>query len=158
MAVTLYGKEEGWFETSPYGVMADRYGSEPGGGGFGNTTDIAQAPWGCYDGPTLLPEVGPLEIENVAEVVGIVRDVILILAFLVAALALVLVYRKLSSVLDSAGRTLKNAEELSSTISSNLIGRAKSGTGVASGAGKVAAFILSFARRMKKKRGDGDGE
>ncbi len=23
MAVTLYGKGEGWFETSPYGVMAD---------------------------------------------------------------------------------------------------------------------------------------
>ncbi len=35
MAVTLYGKGEGWFETSPYGVMADRYGSEPGGGGLG---------------------------------------------------------------------------------------------------------------------------
>ena len=100
-----------------------------------------------------------LAIENVAEIVGIVRDFILILAFLIAALVLLLIYRKLSSVLDSAGRTLKSAEELSSTISSKLAGPAGSGTGVASGAGKVAAFFVSFARRiMKKKRGDKDGE
>jgi hypothetical protein len=71
---------------------------------------------------------------------------------------LLLIYRKLSSVLDSAGRTLKSAEELSSTISSKLSGRKESGTGVASGAGKVAAFIFNFARRRKKKRGDKDGE
>ena len=43
-----------------------------------------------------------LAIENVAEIVGIVRDFILILAFLIAALVLLLIYRKLSSVLDSA--------------------------------------------------------
>ena len=34
MTVTLYCKGEGWFETSPYGVMADRYGTERGGGGI----------------------------------------------------------------------------------------------------------------------------
>ena len=93
-----------------------------------------------------------------AEIVGIVRDFILILAFLVAAVLLLLIYRKLSSVLDSAGRTLKNAEELTDTISSKLVGPAGSGSGVASGAGKVAAFFVSFARRMTKKRGDKDGE
>ena len=106
-------------------------------------------------------EVGPLAIENVAEIVGIVRDFILILAFLIAALVLLLIYRKLSSVLDSARKTLKNAEELTTAISSKLAGPAGSGSGVASGAGKVAAFIFNFARRMKKKKkngGDKDGE
>ena len=103
-------------------------------------------------------EVGPLAIESVAEIVGIARDFILILAFLVAALVLILIYRKLSSVLDSAGRTLEKAEELTDAVSSRLIGPAESGSGVASGAGKVAAFIVSFARRMKKKRGEEDGK
>ena len=60
-------------------------------------------------------------------------------------------------MLDSAGRTLKNAEELTETISSKLIGPAESGSGVASGAGKVVAFFVSLVRRMKK-RGDNDGK
>ncbi len=54
MAVTLYGKGEGWFETSPYGVMADRYGTEPRGGGFGRRQNpppkIAMALYGKGEG------------------------------------------------------------------------------------------------------------
>ena len=74
-------------------------------------------------------------------------------------MALLLVYKKLASVLDSASRALKNAEELTTTISSKLIGPAEAGNGVASGAGKAAAFVVSFARRFnKKKKGDEDGK
>ncbi len=75
-AVALYGKGEGWFETSPYGVMADRfgetspygvmadrfgetspygvmadgYGAEPGGGGFGEWRLLAgRGMWSIVD-------------------------------------------------------------------------------------------------------------
>ena len=96
-------------------------------------------------------------LDNIAETVGIIRDFILILASLLLSLIILFLYRKLASVLDSAGRVLKNAEELSETISTRFEGTSTVGGRVASGALKTMSFILGLTRRSSKKGGTGDG-
>ena len=57
-----------------------------------------------------------LELQNVFHVTGIVRDVLLILILAFLAVALIVVYRKVMSVLNSADATLKSAKEITDSI------------------------------------------
>jgi hypothetical protein len=95
-------------------------------------------------------------LEDVADVLAIVRDAALILVSLIAGLVLFLIYSKVSAVLNAAKRTMKNAEEVTSTISSRIAGPAAAGSGLAFGAGKMAAFVMGFSRKKKKKKGGED--
>ena len=95
-----------------------------------------------------------------AETIEVVRDFLLIFVFLSALIVMLLSYRKVSTILDSAKRTMVSVEEVAETVSSRIVGPAASGSGVAFGAGKVAAFFLGLRGRKKErgKGGDGDGQ
>ena len=97
--------------------------------------------------------LGDLGLSETADTVAIVRDVILILGFLLAVAALFLIYRKVSGILDSVRRALSTAEEVVEAVSSNIVGPAAAGSGVAFGAGKFAAFVLGLRGRNKKQGG-----
>lgn len=97
-----------------------------------------------------------MTLTDFAELVGVIRDVILIVASLLLTfliIGLLFVYRKLSRLVDSAKRTVASAEQVADAISSKLAGPAGAGSGVAFGIGKAVAFFGGL-RRNKKGKGD----
>ena len=97
-----------------------------------------------------------MSLTDIAELVGVIRDVILIIAFLLFTLLLIglyFLYRKLSRLMDSAKRTVASAEQVVDAISSKLAGPAGAGSGVAMGLGKAVAFFGGL-RRNKKGKGE----
>ena len=85
-----------------------------------------------------------------------IRDIAFLVILLAVLIITLVLYSKLSSVLNSARRTLKGTEEIVSAVS-KLARPAAAGTGTAFGVGKVAAFLFGLSRRKKNRRGD-DGE
>lgn len=100
----------------------------------------------------------PLSLGDTAQTIAIVRDFVLIVAVSVAVTGSLLLFRKVSKVLDSLTATTDRVDDIVGTVSDRIIGPAAAGTGVAFGAGKLAAFILGFSRTRKKEEGDDDGE
>ena len=96
-----------------------------------------------------------MTLTDTAEIIGIVRDVLLILLLTAALMVVLVVWRKVSTVLDSAKRTIKGAEEIVTVVSSKVVGPAAAAAGVAFGAGKLAAFLAGFVRRKGRRDGDG---
>ena len=94
-----------------------------------------------------------MTLGDFADVTGIIRDVLLILIFLVSLFLLVAFYRKLSAVLESAKRTAANVDEIVETVSERIVGPATAGSGVAFGLGKAMAY---FAGRKSKNRKEED--
>ena len=101
----------------------------------------------------------PLSLDDTAQTIAIIRDFVLIVAVPVAVTGSLLLFRKMSKMLDSVAATTDRVEDIAGTLSDRIIGPAAAGTGVAFGAGKLAAFILGFSRpRKKKEEGGDDGE
>ena len=95
-----------------------------------------------------------------AEIVGVVRDVIVIVAFLFSIallLGMFVLYRKLSRLIDSVKRTMESAEQIVDAVSTKIVGPAAAGSGVAFGLGKAAAFITGLRGKKRKKGEDSDG-
>ena len=85
-----------------------------------------------------------------------IRDIAFLVSLLTLLLTTLILYRKLSAVLNSAKRTLKGTEEVVSALS-KLARPAAVGSSTVFGAGKLAAFLLGISRRKKNQRRD-DGE
>ena len=95
-----------------------------------------------------------MELADTAQIIGIVRDVLLVLLLTVMLLVVLILWRKVSSLIDSAKRTAKGAEEIVEAVSSKVVAPATAGAGVAFGMGKVAAFLTGFARKRQRDRSD----
>ena len=101
-----------------------------------------------------------MTLVELADLVGVIRDVIGIVAFLLSIALLVgvfVLYRKLSQVVDSAKRTMESAEQILDAVSTKIVGPAAAGSGVAFGLGKAAAFITGLRGKKRKKGEDSDG-
>ena len=96
-------------------------------------------------------------MDETAQILGMIRDGLLIAVFLLAIVVPLVIWRRVSSVLKSAQRTMKSVEDVADALSSKIVGPATAGSGVAFGAGKVASFFLGLTRR-KSKGGKDDGE
>ena len=94
-------------------------------------------------------------LEDIALYVGLARDILLLLLLLVTLLVVLFTYRKISRVFRAANRIVKETEEIVSAVSGKIVKPAASGSGVAFGVGKIAAFLYGLIRR---KRGSDDGE
>jgi len=104
--------------------------------------------------------IGPLTLTELADVVGVIRDVIVIVAFLLSIALLVglfFLYRKISQLVDAAKRTMENAEQIVDVVSTKIVGPAAAGSGVAFGLGKAVAFITGLRGNKRKKGEDSDG-
>ena len=93
-----------------------------------------------------------------AESVGLVRDILLIVLLALMTLALLILLWKVSGLLNSVSRTAKNVEDLVEVVSSRIVGPATAGSGVAFGAGKLAAFFMGFSRKRNDKGGKDNGK
>ena len=101
-----------------------------------------------------------MSFSDFAEIVAVVRDSLLIVLLVLALAVMLFTFKKVSNLLNSVNRTVRNAEEVSDAISSRIVGPASASSGVAFGAGKVAAFFLGLRRRKKsgKEGGESNGE
>ena len=97
-------------------------------------------------------------MSEAAEIIGVIRDIAIIFIMLLAMVALIVVFRKVSAALDSAKRAVKSAEEVATALSTRIVGPAASGSGMAFGAGKLAAFVLGWSRKRRKNGGGTDGQ
>ena len=97
-------------------------------------------------------------METAAQIVGLIRDIALIVILLVAMVALLVSYRKVSALLDSLGRTVKGVQEVSDALSEKIVGPATAGSGVAFRTGKLAAFFFGLTRKLRRKGGTDNGE
>ncbi len=83
------------------------------------------------------------------EIIAVIRDITFISVLLVGILAVLLVVLKTVALLNSAKRAIRSTEEITSAISSRIVGPATAGSGVAFGLGKAFAFLTGL--RGKKK-------
>lgn len=90
---------------------------------------------------------------SVAEYIAMTRDIVFLVLLVIVILATLLIYSKVSKLLDSTKRTVQDAENIFSAVSSKVVGPAV-GSGMAFGAGKLMAFLLGF---RKRKKGGNDG-
>ena len=87
--------------------------------------------------------------------IAMIRDIVLLALLGVTLLAVLFLYFKISSILGSAKRTLKAAEDIVTTVSESVVGPAAAGSGVAFGAGKAMAFLFGLSKRKKGGKDDG---
>ena len=92
------------------------------------------------------------------EVVGLIRDVVIIgFAGMATLLLLVLVfigislYRKLAPILDSTRKAAKHVEEATTLVAERVVKPVVGRTVFAHTAGQVLGFLLGFARRKGGK-------
>ena len=91
---------------------------------------------------------------EIAEWIALARDVVLLVLLMVMLLVILKLYFNISSVLGSAKRAVKAAEEIVTTVSGSVIGPVAAGSGVAFGAGKAMAFLMGLSKRRKKGESD----
>ncbi len=94
-----------------------------------------------------------MDLTDTAEIIAVIRDIAFIVILLAMLVVVFVLFRKVSSVLNSAKRTAKGVEDMMSTVSGSVIKPAAAGSGVAFGAGKILAFIFGLGRRKKKQGG-----
>ena len=99
-----------------------------------------------------------MSVADLGEIVGVIRDIAFLLVLVVTLLAVVILFRKGSTVLDSARRTLEDAEDIVSTVAGKVVRPAVASSGIAFGAGKVVSFLLGLSRKRRKRGGRSNGE
>ncbi|MCH7744776.1 MAG: hypothetical protein IIC84_01720 [Chloroflexi bacterium] len=95
-------------------------------------------------------------VSDIAIIIAMARDIVFFLLLAALLLVLIVLFRKVSALLDSVKRTIKDAEEVISAVSDKVVGPATKGSGVAFGVGKAGAFLLGLRKRGKggKKNGE----
>ena len=94
-----------------------------------------------------------MNVTDTAEIIAMARDIVFLLLLLVLLVVALVLFLKLSSMISSVKRTIRDAEEMVSTVSGSVVRPAAAGSGIAFGAGKVVAFLFGLGRRKKKKGG-----
>jgi uncharacterized protein YoxC len=94
--------------------------------------------------------------------IDILRDwVIVILGFVAIGVMiafvtlLILIYRKVSPILDAARETVSNVQRTTSVVSRSVIGSVARVEGLVAGVRKAAEVITSMSKRGEKKDGKG---
>ena len=95
-----------------------------------------------------------MNITDTAEIIAMVRDIVFLALLLVLLIVALVLFLKLSSMLNSVKRTIRDAEEMVSTVSGSVVRPAAAGSGIAFGAGKILAFMFGLGRKRKKKGGN----
>ena len=91
-------------------------------------------------------------IEQIAIVVGLVRDILLLVLLAVALIALVVVFSKISQLLNTVKDTAESVQEAVNTISEKVVEPTASNAGVMRGIGGFFGFILGMGRRRKQEK------
>ena len=93
-------------------------------------------------------------VSDIAAIVGLVRDVVLLVLLTVALVALIIVFSKARQILIMIKSTVDTLQETVTMVSEKVVEPAASNMGTARRLGGVAGFALSMFRNRKKDKDD----
>ena len=93
-------------------------------------------------------------ISDIAAIVGLVRDVVLLILLTVALVALIIVFSKIRQLLNTIKSTADTVQETVTMVSEKVAEPAASNVGTARRLGGVVGFALGMFRKRKKDKKD----
>ena len=93
-------------------------------------------------------------IDDIATVVGLVRDVVLLALLTVALIALLVVFSKIRDLLNTVKETAESVQDAVNTVSEKVVEPAASNAGAMRGIGGFFGFILGLRGRKRRKKND----
>ena len=93
-------------------------------------------------------------VTDIAAIVGLVRDVVLLVLLTVALVALLIVFGKLRQLLNTVKSTADTVQETVTMVSEKVVEPASSNMGTAKRLGGIAGFALGIFRKRKKDKDD----
>ena len=93
-------------------------------------------------------------VKDIATVVGLVRDVVLLTLLLVALIALLVIFTKIRELLNTVKDTAESVQDAVNTISEKVVEPATSNAGTMRGLGGFFGFILGLRGRKRRKTND----
>ena len=93
-------------------------------------------------------------VSDIAAIVGLVRDVVLLVLLTVALVALIIVFSKARQILITLKSTVDTLQETVTMVSEKVVEPAASNMGTARRLGGVAGFALGMFRKRKKDKDD----
>jgi hypothetical protein len=97
-------------------------------------------------------------VTDVAIVVGLVRDIVLLLLLGVALITFLMVIRKILGLLSAASRTVHKAEEMFEAVSEKVIQPATSNPRGMRMAARAVGFLVGMVGGRKRKGDKDDGQ
>ena len=91
----------------------------------------------------------PVWFANAAEIVAFARDVIFLIILIIVLIAIFVLFRKVTSLLESVKVMAKSAEELVTTVTESIAKPVASKSGAAFGFGKLVSFLWGLFKRKK---------
>ena len=93
-------------------------------------------------------------VSDIAAIVGLVRDVVLLVLLTVALVALIIVFSKARQILITIKSTVDTLQETVTMVSEKVVEPAASNMGTAKRLGGIAGFALGMFRNRKKDKDD----
>ena len=93
-------------------------------------------------------------VNDIAAIVGLVRDVVLLVLLTVALIALIVVFSKASQILSALKSTVDTLQETVNMVSEKVVEPAASNVDTARRLGGIAGFALGIFQRRKKDKDD----
>ncbi len=93
-------------------------------------------------------------LNDIAAIVGLVRDVVLLVLLTVALIALIVVFSKIRQLLNTAKSTADTFQQTVAMVSEKMVEPATSNMENARRLGGIVGFALGIFRRRKKDKHD----
>ena len=90
-------------------------------------------------------------VNDIATIVGLVRDVVLLALLTIALIALLVVFGTVKKLLDTIQDTAESVQDTVNTISEKVVEPAASNAGAMRGLGGFIGFILGLRGRKQRK-------
>ena len=90
-------------------------------------------------------------VKDIATVVGLVRDVVLLALLTVALIALLVVFSKIRYLLNTVKETAESVQDAVNTVSEKVVEPAASNAGAMRGISGFLGFILGLRGRKRRK-------
>ena len=91
-----------------------------------------------------------MDITNdIATIIGLARDVVLLLLLTVVLIALIVIAKKVIGLLNTAKRTANKAQDMLETLSERVVKPASSNPRAFRAIGSVLGFLAGFLRRSR---------
>ena len=94
-----------------------------------------------------------MTVQDIQFYLAMARDGALLLLLLLVIVTGLILYRKISAVLDSARRSINDVEQIVSAVSKKLVKPATTASGLASGVSKIATFLATLFKNEGKVGG-----